>query len=497
MNRRLAICASIVCMLVLVLGPRPTWSQSLASLHGRVTDPSGAAVPRATVRLTNSADNSERAAVTDQQGAYNFLQIAAGSYRIAIDAQGFQTFEKAGLQLLANVPSTLNVQLQIAQVQQSVTVVAQPFGQCVAPMGRVLPGIGPGLRALRRGPSDNYYVLTDPGAIVSIYSPDGKRVGQIPAQSSITSVPDSSILNGSDLQIDSAGRVYVADLAGNAVKIYSAKGALLGKIRVSAPVSVEPLPHGEIAVSSLYSDYIVDVYDQVGGDLDHSFGEITGPVEHCDPTILRCTTDDQKTADVANRPWFYGDASGNVYVSVAASAPTIRKYDQYGIRAFEFTMPPDHATSTSDNSDWSVGTGASGGSASSSSGGNSSSSEGDNTQPSAGSGGKRGRGQGQGTMRLGLQITRRVVVPDSKPIIDAIGVDPVSSDVWAVVGNDLVHLDRSGELDETYCLSTSGDSAVKFTTIVVEPSRILLGSDPFGIFAYPRPDKPTPGAPSH
>lgn len=494
-RRSLAICGTAVWISILLLSVPPSWTQSFASLHGSVTDPSGAAVPKAKVRLIRSSDNSEQAAVTDQQGSYSFSQVAPGTYRVVVDAQGFEAYEKVGLQLLANETSTLNVQLQIAQIQQSVTVQAQPIGQCVAPLGRILPGVGPGLRAIRRGTSANYYVLTAPGAVAAIYSPDGKRVGQIPAQSSLASTAGSPIVNGSDLEVDSAGRVYIADLAANAVKIYSAQGVLLRKIRVSAPISVEPLPRGEVAIASLYSDHMVDVYDQTQGELDRSFGEISGPVEHCDPAILRCTTDEQQTADLANRPWFYGDPAGNIYVNVDASpAPTIRKYDSYGIRDFEFTMPADHVVSASGNSNWSV---AGKGPANSSSGGSASSTAPGSDSASTGSGGKRGRGQGQGMMRLGLQITQHAAAPDFKPAVDAIGVDPVSSDVWAVIGDDLVHLDRSGELDETYCLSTSGDSAVKFTTILVEPSRILLGSDPFGIFAYPRPDKSSPVVPSH
>jgi hypothetical protein len=487
-RRSLAICGAAAWISILLLIANPVWSQSSISLHGKVTDPSGAAIPNATVHLINSADNSEHTATTDQQGSYNLSHVAPGTYRVVINAQGFQAYEKAGIQLLANGPAALDVQLTIEQLQQNVTVKAQPTGQCVAPLGRILPGVGPGLRAIRSGPSGNYYVLTSPGASAVIYSSAGKRLGQIPAQPSAS----SSIVNGSDLQIDSAGRVYVADLAANAIKIYSPEGVLIDKIAVTAPISVEPLPRGEVAVASLYSQHIVDVYDQTLGDLDRSFGDISGPVEHCDAAILRCTTDEQDATALANRPWFYGDAAGNLYVSVGATpAPTIRKYDPYGIRAFEFTMPLNLAASASNNSDWTVGTGASAGAVNSTSGGSASSAgpaaENDSTR--TGTGGTRGRGQNQGMLRLGLQITQHTAQPESNPASDAIGVDPANSDVWVVIGDNLVHLDRSGELDESYCLSTSAQSAVKFTTILIEPRRILLGSDPFGVFEYPRPDK--------
>jgi hypothetical protein len=79
----------------------------------------------------------------------------------------------------------------------------------------------------------------------------------------------------------------------------------------------------------------------------------------------------------------------------------------------------------------------------------------------------------------------------SKPAIEAMGIDPANQDVWAAIGGNLVHFDKEGKLDNFYCLSTADQSPVKPTTILVEPNRILIGTDPFGIFQYPRPDKPS------
>lgn len=473
----------------------------MASLQGTVTDPSGAAVANATVHLINSANNSDRVAVTDNSGRYSFPQVLPGTYHLLIQVPGFETFEQADIHLLANSPATLDVKLTIAQVQQSVTVKPQGSEQCLAPRARILPDVGAGLRAIRRGPSGNYYVLTAPGAAAVIYSPDGKRIGQVPALSSPRSSLDSSILNGSDLQVDSAGRVYIADLAANAVKIYSARGIIIGKIRVLAPLSVEPLPDGQVAVASLYSKHLVDVYDDARGELYRSFGDITGPVEKCDPDILSCTEQPQDAQPTTNRPWFYGDSAGNVYVNIvdpATPVPTIRKYDTYGIRAYEFALP----VSASNNSNWTVNSGLAGASTatSSSSGKDAPASGGPaadapGSSPTAGTPGTRSaRGQGEGRMRLGVQLTHHADAPKSNPVVDAIGVDPANSDVWTVIGANLVHLNQQGELEASYCLSASDQSIVKFDTILVEPDRILLGSDPFGIFEYPRPDKSLPNA---
>lgn len=491
-----------ICLLVCSLA---SGQSSTSQLRGNVADPSGAAVPNASVHLIRSSDNSERTTTADHRGSYTFSDVSPGVYRLMIEASGFETYQQSNIHLVAGVPTILNVTLEIRQVQQSVTVRAHDSDQCVAPQARVLLGVGPGLRAIRRGPSGNYYVLTAPGAVAAIYSPNGKRIGQVPAASSIRSAPNSAIINGSDLQVDSAGRVYIADLAANAVKIYSAAGNLIGKIRVAAPISVEPLPDGEVAVASLYSKHLVDVYDQVQGEVYRSFGDTNNPVEHCDSDILRCTEDDQNTASITTR-WFYGDSAGDIYVNVANAAPTIRKYDADGIRAYQFTLPLNQPISAPGS--WSVnavvplagvvtgpGNTTSAATATSSGGGAAGTGQ---TRSEDSEGSARGERMQSQAMRLGLRITQRAGPAEANPIVDAIGADPSSSEVWAIVGGNLLHLDRDGNLAGYYCLSTSGQASVTADTILVEPNRILIGSDPFGILEYPRPDKPSSAAaPSH
>ncbi|MFZ3255510.1 MAG: carboxypeptidase-like regulatory domain-containing protein, partial [Candidatus Acidiferrales bacterium] len=175
MKRGLAICSVAAWISILFWGGTPAWSQSLTSLQGTVTDPSGAAVVNAIVHLINSANNSDHTAITDNRGRYSFSKVAPGTYHLLIEVQGFESFEQTDIHLLANSPATLDVKLTIAQVQQSVTVRPQGSEQCLAPLARIFPDVGAGLRTIRRGPSGNYYVLTAPGAAAMIYSSDGKQ----------------------------------------------------------------------------------------------------------------------------------------------------------------------------------------------------------------------------------------------------------------------------------------------------------------------------------
>jgi hypothetical protein len=292
----------------------------------------------------------------------------------------------------------------------------------------------------------------------------------------------------------------VADLAANAIKIYAADGTLARTVRVVAPVSVEPLPGGEVAVASLASKHLVDVYDEERGELYRSFGDTDKPiVVQCDASSLTCTepVKDLRPTAAANHVWFYGDSGGNIYLSLTDSSdPSIRKYDAYGYVAYESALPLSRLAFGSGNSSWSLtanlrpasagklDTAADGPSASAST----AASPDDSTTSNANT---RIAGVGPvGAAQDGLRITQKVAGPlASKPAIEAIGVDPTSEEIWAFIAGDLVHFDKDGQLAGYYCLSAVDQAPVKATTILVERNRILIGSDPFGIFEYVRPDK--------
>lgn len=82
------------------------WAQATTSLRGAVTDPSNAAIPNATVRLTNIDTNLQRTTTTDQQGSYVFAEVVPGHYVLDVSATGFASFEQKGFQLLVNLPAT-------------------------------------------------------------------------------------------------------------------------------------------------------------------------------------------------------------------------------------------------------------------------------------------------------------------------------------------------------------------------------------------------------
>ncbi|MGB7022708.1 MAG: carboxypeptidase-like regulatory domain-containing protein, partial [Candidatus Acidiferrales bacterium] len=101
------------------------WGQATTSLRGAVTDPSNAAIPNATVTLTNTDTNLQRKTTTDQEGSYVFSQVLPGHYTLVVEGAGFSKFEQKGFELLVNLPATINVKMKVGAATTTVEVTAQ------------------------------------------------------------------------------------------------------------------------------------------------------------------------------------------------------------------------------------------------------------------------------------------------------------------------------------------------------------------------------------
>lgn len=93
-----------------------------ASISGVVKDPNGAVVSRATVTLTNKKASTSYAYVTQDDGAYNFSMLDAGSYDLTVDAPSFSVKEMKNLDLSAATNKTVDVDLLIPMVIAEVEV---------------------------------------------------------------------------------------------------------------------------------------------------------------------------------------------------------------------------------------------------------------------------------------------------------------------------------------------------------------------------------------
>src|ERR1700679_3915108 len=96
---------------------------STASLHGLVTDPSGAFVSGAEVALQATAvGGPNQTGITGQEGRYVITNIAPGTYTLRITAAGFAVFESRPIRFAANRAQTFDVRLKLETLQVQVSV---------------------------------------------------------------------------------------------------------------------------------------------------------------------------------------------------------------------------------------------------------------------------------------------------------------------------------------------------------------------------------------
>ncbi|MHB1701409.1 MAG: carboxypeptidase-like regulatory domain-containing protein [Acidobacteriaceae bacterium] len=94
-----------------------------ASIHGTVTDSTGAVVPGATVTALNTSTGISTTIKTDSKGYYVFQQLhIGGPYTVSIDRSGFESFKSTGLMLNLNAARQIDAILKTGSVSQTVQV---------------------------------------------------------------------------------------------------------------------------------------------------------------------------------------------------------------------------------------------------------------------------------------------------------------------------------------------------------------------------------------
>ena len=103
----------------------PGQSAGTGALTGTVTDPSGAAVPNATVTATNNENGQTRTSTTGNDGGYRFSLLPPGTYRVRFGAVGFKVAEVPAVQVDVAETPVLNRALEVGGQSETVQVEAQ------------------------------------------------------------------------------------------------------------------------------------------------------------------------------------------------------------------------------------------------------------------------------------------------------------------------------------------------------------------------------------
>ena len=115
----------ILLVSLLVLSAPPGWAQASAgAISGTVTDSSGAAVPNATVTITNQSTQLTRTLNTDNGGFYSAEGLGTGEYAIKVSATGFRENVTRDIQLDPGQRRANNIKLEVGSASSEITVTA-------------------------------------------------------------------------------------------------------------------------------------------------------------------------------------------------------------------------------------------------------------------------------------------------------------------------------------------------------------------------------------
>ena len=125
MRKLVTVSSMMLTILALTIAPAiHSQAVSIASVTGRIVDPSGAVVVGAKVKMTELDTAGVHVAATDASGTYSFPSLPIGAYTLEATAPGFETYIQKGLNLQVNDAPQINMVLKVGSVSDKVEVQA-------------------------------------------------------------------------------------------------------------------------------------------------------------------------------------------------------------------------------------------------------------------------------------------------------------------------------------------------------------------------------------
>jgi hypothetical protein len=126
MNHTLRKLLLAIFVVFLTLGAAScAFAQSTGSIRGTVSDPSGAAIVKAAVTVTDTGTGNRRNTETNENGIFVFPDLPIGTYALKISATGFQTQSRPGLTLITGQVIDLPIAMAVGSQNQEVTVTSE------------------------------------------------------------------------------------------------------------------------------------------------------------------------------------------------------------------------------------------------------------------------------------------------------------------------------------------------------------------------------------
>src|SRR5262245_32796952 len=156
---------SLVPLFALLLVPIPAAAQQAqASITGIVRDPSGAVLPGVTVEASSDVlIEKVRSGVSDGTGQYRIVNLPPGNYTVTFTLTGFSTFKREGIVLEGTLTASVNAELKVGSLQETITVSGETPVVDVQSARRQYVIEGTALQALPTSRSYNNVLQLAPG----------------------------------------------------------------------------------------------------------------------------------------------------------------------------------------------------------------------------------------------------------------------------------------------------------------------------------------------
>ena len=231
--------ASLIAMALFVLVPSIAHAQS--SLTGVVKDTSGAVLPGVTVEAASPVlIEKTRSVATDATGGYRLTDLRPGVYTITFSLEGFSTVKREGVELPANFTMTINSDLRVGSLEETLTVTgaaptvdvqsttksqvlnrealdAIPTGRTIQGMGQLITGVSLNIPDVggSRAMQQTYMSAHGLGASQTTVLVDGLIVNGLDGDGAVQNYFNSSMAQEMVYTTSGAG----ADVSGGGVRL--------------------------------------------------------------------------------------------------------------------------------------------------------------------------------------------------------------------------------------------------------------------------------------
>jgi hypothetical protein len=181
---------------------------------GTVKEGSGSVVPMAVVNLTNTGTNAKRSTVTSDAGTYQFVNVEVGTYKLDVQASGFQkrefnAFDLGGRETkrldaelaIASQITTVNVEASAGTIEADTSSIAETKGS------RELTDLPVAITSRSTGSTSAMSTLTAQSGVQTDANGNISVAGSLPSQLSMSIDGISSMGTGSAITINAVGAV--------------------------------------------------------------------------------------------------------------------------------------------------------------------------------------------------------------------------------------------------------------------------------------------------